>query len=131
MMTDPIADMLTRIRNGLRIGRASVDVPSSRVKVGVAEALVREGFIRAFEVVEGEIRNTLRLELKYSPKGQRVIRYIQRVSKPGQRVYASFRELRPVMHGLGIHVISTPRGIKSDRECRRERVGGEILAAVW
>jgi len=131
MMTDPIADMLTRIRNGLRIGRASVDVPSSRVKVGVAEALVREGFIRSFEVVEGEIRNTLRLELKYSPKGQRVIRYIQRVSKPGQRVYASFRKLRPVMRGLGVHIVSTPRGIKSDRECRRERVGGEILAAVW
>lgn len=131
MMTDPIADMLTRIRNGLRIGRATVRVPSSRVKVGIAQALVREGYLCSFEIVESPVRNDLRLDLKYSPTGERVIRHIGRVSRPGRRVYASFREMRPVMRGLGVHIVSTPRGILSDRECRRDRVGGEILADVW
>ena len=131
MMTDPIADMLTRIRNGGRVGRPSVEVPLSKVKRGVAEVLKREGYIWDFEEVEASPVNSLRLDLKYGPNGERVIQKIQRVSKPGRRVYSRANELAPVLNGLGISVVSTSRGVLSDREARQKNLGGEVLCEIW
>ena len=131
MMTDPIADMLTRVRNAVRIERPNVEMPSSKVKRGVAEVLKREGYIWDFQVQEQEPVEQLRLELKYGPNGERVIRHIKRVSKPGRRVYSKAKDLRPVLNGLGISVISTSRGVISDREARQRNVGGEVLCEVW
>lgn len=132
MMTDPIADMLTRIRNAVRVERPFVDIPASRVKRGIAEVLKREGYIWDFKEVDDEARpiRALRLELKYGPSGERVIQTIRRISKPGRRMYASSRELRPVLGGLGISIISTSQGVISDREARRQNVGGEVLCEV-
>lgn len=131
MMTDPIADMLTRIRNGVRVERPSVEVPLSKVKRGVAEVLKREGYIWDFEEVEASPVNSLRLDLKYGPNGERVIQKIQRVSKPGRRVYSRANELAPVLNGLGISVVSTSRGVLSDREARQKNLGGEVLCEIW
>jgi small subunit ribosomal protein S8 len=130
MMTDPIADMLTRIRNAVRVERPHVDVPSSRVKLGVAEVLKREGYIWDYQVIEEQPVNQLRIELKYGPNGERVIQSIRRVSKPGRRVYSKSNELRPVLNGLGISIISTSKGMVSDREARRQKIGGEVLCEV-
>ena len=132
MMTDPIADMLTRIRNAVRVERRYVDVPLSQLKRGVAEVLKREGYIWDFEEqqVEGEPAKRLRIELKYGPNGERVIQEIKRVSKPGCRVYSKSRDLRPVLNGLGIYIISTSRGVFSDREARQHKLGGEVLAEI-
>jgi small subunit ribosomal protein S8 len=132
MMTDPIADMLTRIRNAVRVERPFVDVPLSRVKKGIAEVLKREGFIWDFEVVqeEGIPFAILRLELKYGPNGEQIIQTIRRRSKPGRRMYARSRELRPVLGGLGISIISSSQGVISDREARKKNLGGEILCEV-
>ena len=131
MMTDPIADMLTRVRNAVRIERPHVEMPSSKVKRGVAEVLKREGYIWDFQVEQQEPVEQLRLELKYGPNGERVIRHIKRVSKPGRRVYSKAKDLRPILNGLGISVISTSRGVISDREARQRNVGGEVLCEVW
>ncbi len=131
MMTDPIADMLTRIRNALLIERPFVDMPVSKVKVGIAETLQREGYIWDFEILEGQPQGTLRLNLKYGPNGERVIQSIQRVSKPGRRRYASVRETPSVMDGLGISILSTNQGILSNREAKEKNVGGEILCQVY
>jgi small subunit ribosomal protein S8 len=131
MMTDPIADMLTRVRNAVRIERPHVEMPSSKVKRGVAEVLKREGYIWDFQVEQQEPIEQLRLELKYGPNGERVIRHIKRVSRPGRRVYSKAKDLRPVLNGLGISVISTSRGVISDREARQRNVGGEVLCEVW
>lgn len=130
MMTDPIADMLTRIRNAVRVERQHVDIPTSRVKRGVAEVLKREGYIWDFEEVEAEPAGQLRIELKYGPNGERVIQSIQRVSKPGRRVFSKSRDLRPVLNGLGISIISTSQGVVSDREARQQNIGGEVLCEV-
>ena len=130
VMTDPIADMLTRIRNAVSVGRASVDMPSSKMKISVAEVLLREGYIEGFNIVERPVQNDLHIRLKYGPRGERIITSIQRVSKPGRRVYAGADELAPVLRGLGISIISTPKGVLSDREARKAQVGGEILAEV-
>ncbi len=131
MMTDPIADMLTRIRNAVRVERPYVDVPASKVKRGLAEVLKREGYIWDWQVVEATPASQLRLELKYGPNGERVIQRIRRVSKPGRRVYSAAKELRPVLNGLGISVISSSRGVISDREARQRNLGGEILCEIW
>ena len=131
MMTDPIADMLTRIRNAVRIERSQVDMPLSKVKRGLAEVLKREGYIWDWEEVEGQPSNQLRLHLKYGPNGERVIRRLRRVSRPGRRVYSGVTGLKPVLGGLGICVISTSRGVISDREARQRRLGGEVLCEVW
>ena len=133
MMTDPIADMLTRIRNGVSVERPHVEMPLSKVKRGVAEVLKREGYIWDFqeEEVEGQPIKSLRLDLKYGPNGERVIRKIRRVSKPGRRVYSRANELAPVLNGLGISVVSTSRGVLSDREARQRNLGGEVLCEVW
>jgi len=133
MMTDPIADMLTRIRNAVRIERPSVEMPLSKVKKGVADVLKREGYIWDWSEQDNEDLpvNTLRLELKYGPNGERLIRHIKRVSKPGCRVYSGARDLRPILQGLGISVVSTSRGVVSDREARQRNLGGEVLCEVW
>lgn len=130
MMTDPIADMLTRIRNAVRVERPHVDMPLSRVKLGVAEVLKREGYIWDYSEVDAEPVKQLRIELKYGPNGERVIQTIQRVSKPGRRVFSKSRDLRPVLNGLGISIISTSKGMVSDREARQQNIGGEVLCEV-
>ena len=131
MMTDPIADMLTRIRNGLMVEKPSVDIPLSKVKKAVAEVLQREGFVWDSEIIEAEPRSTLRVNLKYGPNGERVIQKIDRVSKPGRRVYQSVTDLEPVREGMGIWVLSTSQGVLSDREAREKNVGGEVLCRVY
>jgi len=131
MMTDPIADMLTRIRNAVRVERPHVDMPLSKVKRGLAEVLKREGYIWDWEEIEAAPANHLRIHLKYGPNGERVIRHVRRVSKPGRRVYTGAAKLKPVLNGLGICVISTSRGVVSDREARRRNLGGEVLCEIW
>jgi small subunit ribosomal protein S8 len=130
MMTDTIADMLTRIRNAVRIERPFVDMPTSKVRRGIAQVLKDEGFIWGFEEIDTLPARTLRLELKYGPNGERLITRIDRVSKPGCRKYSGYKELRPVLGGMGIQILSTPRGVISDRRARAEKVGGEVLATV-
>jgi small subunit ribosomal protein S8 len=131
MMTDPVADMLTRIRNALQIERPYVDMPTSKLKVGVAEVLQREGYIWDFEIIEQAPQSVLRINLKYGPNGERVIQDIRRTSKPGRRVYKGTSELRPILQGLGISVLSTNRGVLSDREARKQGIGGEVLCTIW
>ena len=131
MMTDPIADMLTRIRNGVRVERPHVEMPVSKVKRGLAEVLKREGYVWDWEEVAGQPANQLRVHLKYGPNGERVIRRIRRVSKPGRRVYSGAAAMKPVLGGLGICIISTSRGVISDREARQRKLGGEVLCEVW
>ena len=133
MMTDPIADMLTCIRNAVRIERPRVEMPLSKVKCGLAEVLKREGYIWDWreEHEEGAPSKQLSIELKYGPNGERVIRHIRRVSKPGRRVYSPATALKPILNGLGISIISTSRGVISDREARQRNLGGEVLCEVW
>ena len=131
MMTDPIADMLTRIRNAVRVERPTVDLPMSKVKRGLAEVLKREGYIWDWEEVEDKPSNQIRIYLKYGPNGERVIRHVRRISKPGRRVYSGSTKLRPVLGGLGISILSTSRGVISDREARQRNLGGEVLCEVW
>jgi small subunit ribosomal protein S8 len=139
MMTDPIADMLTRIRNAVRVERPIVEMPHSKVKRGVAEVLKREGYIWDWreENLEGQDesngpeKKVLCIDLKYGPNGERVIRHIRRVSKPGCRVYSRASALRPILNGLGISIISTSRGVISDREARQKKLGGEVLCELW
>jgi small subunit ribosomal protein S8 len=130
MMTDPIADMLTRIRNSVRVERPYVDIPTSRVKRGIADVLKREGFIWDWKEIEAAPVSLLRIELKYGPNGERVIQTIKRISKPGRRLYTRSGDLKPILGGLGISIVSTSKGVKSDREARRENVGGEVLCEV-
>jgi small subunit ribosomal protein S8 len=131
MMTDPIADMLTRIRNAVRVERPQVTMPVSKVKRGLAEVLKREGYIWDWEEEAGEPVAQLRLTLKYGQNGERVIRHIRRISKPGRRVYSGATRLRPVLNGLGISIISTSSGVISDREARQRNLGGEVLCELW
>lgn len=133
MLTDPIADMLTRIRNAIMVERQTVDVSVSKLKRGVADVLKREGFIWDWEEISDDDApvSQLRLELKYGNTGEKVIRHIKRVSKPGRRVYSKSKDLRPVLNGLGIQIISTSSGVVSDREARQKGIGGEVLAEIW
>jgi len=131
MMTDTIADMLTRIRNAVRVEHSHVDIPHSKLKYGVADVLKREGYIWEFEVVTTESTPVLRIHLKYGPNGERVIQHMKRVSKPGRRVYQRANLLKPVLNGLGINILSTNRGVVSDREARQNNVGGEVLCEIW
>jgi small subunit ribosomal protein S8 len=130
-MTDPIADMLTRIRNAVRVKKPMVDMPHSKMKVSVLEVLKREGFIAGYEVSEPTGRGVIRVTLKYSRLGESIIQVIDRVSKPGLRKYSGVEELAPILKGVGISVISTSQGVLSDRECRKEKVGGEVLCTVY
>ena len=129
--TDPIADMLTRIRNANSTKHKTVDVPASKMKTAIAEILFREGYIKSFEVISNENQGIIRITLKYDEKGTRVIDGIKRISKPGLRVYAGKEELPKVLNGLGIAIISTSKGLKTDKEAREAGMGGEVLAYVW
>lgn len=131
MMTDPIADMLTRIRNANSAKHDTVNVPSSRVKQQIAEILLKEGYITKYEVVEEGVKKTMRITLKAGDKNSRVISGLKRVSKPGLRVYAQSDKLPRVLNGLGVAIVSTNKGILSDKEARRAKVGGEVLAFIW
>jgi small subunit ribosomal protein S8 len=130
MMTDPIADMLTHIRNAVAIRRRQVSMPASRMKVGIAQVLKEEGYLEDYKVEPGEPRSILTLKIKYGPDGEIVIREIARVSKPGRRVYSTVKDMPKVLRGLGVYVLSTPKGVFSDRVARQENVGGEILCKV-
>lgn len=131
MMTDPIADMLTRIRNANAISKPTVGMPASRMRVGIAEVLKTEGFIASYTVTEGKPVSSLDIVLKYGEEGEKVIRKIDRISKPGCRMYAQVGDLKPVLRGQGIQILSTPKGVVSDRQARELSVGGEILALVY
>jgi small subunit ribosomal protein S8 len=130
-MTDPIADMLTRIRNALMVERPFVDIPCSKLKVGIANALQREGYIWEYEILEQPPRPVLRINLKYGQNGERVIQSIRRISTPGRRVYAGLAETPQVLQGLGIQILSTSRGVLSSREATAQHVGGEVLCEVY
>jgi len=131
-MTDPIADMLTRIRNALTAKHETVEVPASKIKVAIAEILVKEGYVRGFEVVEGAVQSNIVITLKYAPvKGQKVVTGLKRVSTPGLRVYAGVDNLPKVLNGMGIAILSTSKGILTDKEAKAQHVGGEVLAYVW
>ncbi|MBR1506515.1 MAG: 30S ribosomal protein S8 [Eubacterium sp.] len=131
-MSDPIADMLTRIRNANTAKHDTVDIPASKMKQAIADILLREGYVKAVDVVEEGKFNTIRITLKYGEnKNERVIKGLKRISKPGFRVYADTENLPKVLGGLGIAIISTNKGILTDKEARKENVGGEVLAFVW
>lgn len=131
-MTDPIADMLTRIRNALTAKHETVEVPASKIKVAIAEILVKEGYVKGFEVVDGNVQNNIVITLKYAPaKGQKVVTGLKRVSTPGLRVYAGVDNLPKVLNGMGIAILSTSKGILTDKEAKAQHVGGEVLAYVW
>jgi small subunit ribosomal protein S8 len=130
-MTDPVADLLTRIRNANRRHAAKVTMPASKLKVRIAQVLKDEGYIRDYRVEPKKPQSDLVLDLKYGPDGELVIREIQRVSKPGCRVYSSTTKLPRVLRGQGIFVLSTPKGVLSDRAARKENVGGEVLCQVY
>ncbi|MCS6866447.1 MAG: 30S ribosomal protein S8 [Gemmataceae bacterium] len=151
MMTDPIADMLTRIRNANAIERPFVEMPATKLKVAIAKVLLEEGFIlgyrtgkyvvtttetgtqKEFQEVDNlaEPKLILQVFLKYGPDGEKVIRHIERYSKPGRRVYQGYKEVKRVLDGLGIAILSTSKGVMSDRQARQQKVGGEILCTVW
>ena len=131
-MSDPIADMLTRIRNANTAKHDTVDVPASKMKIAIAEILLKEGYIKAYEIVEGGSFNQIHITLKYgADKNEKIISGIKRISKPGLRVYADVENMPKVLGGLGIAIVSTNKGILTDKEARRENVGGEVLAFVW
>ena len=130
-MTDPIADMLTRIRNASAAHHNEVEMPFSKIKLSIAEILEKEGYIRGFEVVKGESYDTLKMSLKYGPNREQLINGIKRISKPGLRVYTKNTNIPKVLGGLGIAIISTSRGVLTDREAREKNVGGEVIAYVW
>ena len=129
--TDPIADMLTRIRNASAAKHKTVDVPASKMKKAIADILYNEGYIKSVEEIENDNQGILRIALKYDENGAKVIAGIKRISKPGLRVYASAEKLPKVLNGLGIALISTSKGIKTDKEARKENLGGEVLAYIW
>jgi small subunit ribosomal protein S8 len=130
MLTDPIADMLTRIRNATMIRAEKVDIPASRMKLEIAKILKEEGFIRAYKVIKDRRQGVLRINLKYV-EGESVITGLQKVSKPGRRVYVGSAEIPGVMGGVGLAILTTPRGVLSDKVCRRDKVGGELLCYIW
>ena len=131
MLTDPIADMLTRIRNANSAKHKTVNIPSSKVKVQIADILVKEGYVKGYEIIEEGVKKTIRLALKYDEKNARVLTGLKRISKPGLRVYAANKDLPKVLNGLGTAIISTNLGIITDKEARKNNVGGEVLAFIW
>ena len=130
VMTDPIADMLTRIRNANQMKHETVDIPASKLKKEILEVLKAEGYIVGYKVIKGDVQDVIRVTLKYNDS-ERVVKGLKRISKPGLRVYAKTNEIPKVLNGLGIAVISTSKGIMTDREARKQKVGGEILAYIW
>ena len=130
-MSDVIADMLTRIRNANDAKHATVDIPASNMKKAIAEILVKEGYVKSFTVIDDGKQGTIRVTLKYLANKQKVIRGIRRISKPGLRIYASCEDMPKVMNGLGIAIVSTSKGIMTDKAARAQHVGGEVIAFVW
>lgn len=130
-MTDTIADMLTRIRNALVAKHEIVEVPASNIKKEIAKILLNEGYITAFDIVEEGVQGKIVITLKYGPNGEKVINGLRRISKPGLRIYAGHDELPKVLGGLGIAIISTPKGVMTDKEARKNNHGGEVLAYIW
>ena len=130
-ITDPIADLLTRIRNANTSKHETVDVPASNMKKAIVEILNEEGYIKGYQVIEDGKQGVIRISLKYGPKNEKVISGLKRVSKPGLRYYASAEELPKVLKGLGIAIVSTSKGVMTDKKARAEHVGGEVLAFVW
>ena len=131
VFTDPIADMLTRIRNAQTAKHETVTVPSSKEKLAISEILLKEGYIKNFEVIEKDVQNDIKITLKYVGKYEKVINCLKRVSTPGLRVYAGANELPRVLNGLGIAILSTSQGIMTDKVAREKHIGGEVLAYVW
>ncbi len=130
-ITDPIADMLTRIRNANSAKHDSVEIPASNLKKAIAEILVEEGYIKSYQVTEDGKQGIIKVVLKYGPSKSKVIQGLRRVSKPGLRVYAGAEDMPKVMRGLGIAIISTSKGVMTDKRARKENIGGEVLAFVW
>lgn len=131
MLTDPIADMLTRMRNTLLTKTEKVDIPASRMKVEIAKILKEEGFIKSYKIIKDKKQGVLRITLKYSQDNKPVITGLKRVSRPGRRVYTGKEEVPRVMGGVGVSIVTTSKGIFSDNECRRQGVGGEVICYVW
>lgn len=130
MLTDPIADALTRIRNALMIKADKVDIPASRMKIEIAKILKEEGFIRAYKILKDKKQGILRISLKYY-ENKSVIVGLKRISKPGRRIYTGYEDVPQVMGGLGVTVLSTSKGILTDKSCKNEKVGGEVLCYIW
>jgi small subunit ribosomal protein S8 len=131
IVTDPIADMLTRIRNALTIKKDEVVVPASKTKNAIAEILLEQGYIEKYELVDDANFKSIKIALKYGPNGEKVIQGLKRISKPGLRVYAASSDLPKVLNGLGIAIVSTNKGIMTDKDARAQKLGGEVLAFVW
>lgn len=131
VMTDPIADMLTRIRNANQMKHKTVDVPASKLKIEILNVLKQEGYVTDFERIDDGVQGTLKVSLKYLVNDERVVRGLKKISKPGLRVYAKTDDLPKVLNGLGIAIISTSKGIMTDREARKNKIGGEVIAYVW
>ena len=132
MLSDPIADMLTRIRNANMARHNTVDIPSSKMKVAIASILQKEGYVKGYEIIKDGVKQTMRITLKYGRnKNDKVIAGLKRISKPGLRVYANCEDLPKVLNGLGLAIVSTNKGIVTDKEARKMGVGGEVLAFVW
>ncbi|MBS6474367.1 MAG: 30S ribosomal protein S8 [Clostridiales bacterium] len=131
VVTDPIADMLTRIRNALVARHETVDIPASNMKKSLAQILLNEGFIKGVEIIDNGVQGTIRVTLKYGANKERVISGLRRISTPGKRVYAKNEELPKVLGGMGIAIISTSKGVMTDKEARKAGVGGEVLAYIW
>ncbi len=130
-ITDPVADLLTRIRNAARAGHEQVEIPGSRLKLEIVKILAQEKFIRGYQFISDEKQGIIRVFLKYGPKREPVLNQLKRVSKPGLRVYAPADRIPRVLNGMGIAILSTSRGLLPDRECRRQHIGGEVLCHVW
>ena len=130
-MSDVIADMLTRIRNANNAKHSTVDIPASNMKKSIADILVEEGYVKGYQIVDNGNQGIIRITLKYMEGKQKVIRGIRRISKPGLRIYAGYEDMPKVMNGLGIAIVSTPKGILTDKKARELKVGGEVLAFVW
>jgi small subunit ribosomal protein S8 len=130
-MSDPIADMLTRIRNAGKARHKSVDIPGSRVRTEIARVLRNEGFIRNYKFLKDNKQGVLRIYLKYTPEQENVILGLQRISRPSRRVYVKGREIKPLLNGMGLRIISTSRGIMTDRQARQANIGGEVLCNIW
>ncbi len=131
MITDPISDMLTRIRNAIKVKADKVDIPASRMKIELSKILKEEGFIKSYKIIKDKKQGIIRINLKYTSEGDSVISNLQRISKPGRRVYVSKDEIPHVMGGLGIAILSTSQGVMTDKECRHKGVGGEVLCYIW
>ena len=131
VVTDPIADLLTRIRNALTAKHETVSVPNSKMKKSIVDILVNEGFVKSAEVVEGDGKSEIVITLKYGAKNEKVITNLKRISKPGLRVYCGYEQLPKVLGGLGIAIVSTSKGVMTDKQARNNKIGGEVLAYVW